>query len=99
MSTDNSIIVEIVGNFTLALPALPVILLGMWLSTKNWSFYSIVVMGIAWIVFVVSGMVYNLCTTPEVATCVKIIAWTIPSVFFIVLNIGSIFTVQSMRRG
>ena len=71
---DNSIIVGIAENFTMVLLALPVLILGVWLSTKNWVFYSIVVAGVAWITFIISGTVCELWINPEVATSVKVTA-------------------------
>ena len=94
---DNSIIVEMVENFTLAACALPVILLGMWLSTKSWAFYILVLAGSAWMACVVSGPVYNLWLNPEIGTAMKVMAWTIPPIFFVVLNIGTIVSIRGMR--
>ena len=90
---DNSIIVEIAENFAACLLAFPVVMLGMWLATKRWPFYSIAVVGLVWMTYVISGPVSELWVNPEVATSVKVMAWTIPSIFFTVLNVGAIFTI------
>jgi len=96
---DNSVIVEIVENFTMAMLAIPVVLLGMWLATKRWPFYSIAVVGFVWMAYVISGAVGELCANPEVSTSVRVAAWTIPPIFFTVLNVGAIATIQGTRRG
>lgn len=87
----------IIVNFTTAMWVLPVIFLGMWLCTRSWAFYLIVLMGIAWMAFVVSGPVQDLWLNPGIATHIKVMSWTIPPIFFIVLNIGTIFFIQNMR--
>ena len=93
----DSILAEMANTFILAAYALPVLCLGMWLSTKSWAFYFLVLVGSAWMAFVVSGPVYNLWVNPEIGTTVKIMAWTIPPIFFVVLNIGVIVNIKVMR--
>lgn len=96
---DNSIIIDVLETFALALYAFPAIILGTWLATKSWTLYSIAIAGFAWIAFVISGPVYELWLNPEIGMALKVVAWTIPPIFFIVLNVGAIASVQAIRRG
>lgn len=95
---DNSILVGMVETFALALCALPVVFLGMWLSTKNWAFYTLVLGGYAWIAYVVSMPIYDLWVNPEIGTLVKIVAWSLPPALFIVLNVGTFASIKSLKR-
>ena len=91
-------IVEVVSNLSVCMVALPVVILGIWLSTKRWLFYPIAVVGFIWMTYVVSGLVSELWVTSGVSTFIKITAWTIPPIFFVGQNIGAMFFIQSMRR-
>ena len=95
---DNSIVVEAFETLARALCAFPVVILGMWLSTKSWYFYSLVVAGFAWMAFVILGPVYDLWINPEVAMSVKVMAWFTLPIFFTVLNIGTVVFVKTARE-
>ena len=95
---DNSIMVEVAEKFAMCLYALPVVMLGMWLSTKRWLFYPVAVVGFVWMAYVIFGCATEVLANPEVATSVKVMTWSIPPVFFVVLNVGAIASIQGMRR-
>lgn len=91
-------LLEIAKTLSWCLLAIPVMALGMWLSTKNWLFYSIVVAATAWIAIVISQPVHGIWMNPEITTTVKIMAWSLLPIFFVVLNIGAIFQIKAIRR-
>lgn len=93
----NDILTDIAVTFAAAMYAFPVIILGMWLSTKSWCFYFLAVAGFAWMAFVISGSVYDIWLNPDVSTSVKIASWSIPPIFFVVLNIGTVVSIRNMK--
>ena len=95
---DNSIITSFIEVVVACLLAFPLIMLGMWLSSKRWFFYPIVVVGFAWMTWIIFGLVGELCMRPGVTVFVEVTAWTIPPIFFVVLNVGAVCAIQGARR-
>ena len=93
------LLVGTVESFITALYSFPLIILGMWLSTKSWCFYFLVAIGFAWVAFVISGMVYEIWLNPEVSTTIKVMSWSILPIFFTVANTGAILTIRNARVG
>jgi len=95
---DNSIIAGMVTNFAIAIWALPILLLGLWLSIKSWAWYPLVVIGLAWMTLIISGGVYSIVADPDIATLLKVMLWSIPPIFFIGVNLGLFMSIQAIRE-
>lgn len=91
-------VVTILTNIVLCVCALPIILVGMWLSVRSWRYYLVILIGLAWVTYIISNQIYSTIQVLNAGRTLTIILWLAPVAFFTCLNVGAIQGIKAMRE-